>query len=86
MGHWLVGEYQDIDNGEILDVIGVEIGQPDMMRVLFHDGEDVMPRAQLEYQYELVAMTEQDWEELEVEAEDEGAVVLAHYRMIRARH
>jgi hypothetical protein len=86
MGIWIVGEYTNVDNGEILDLIGEEPGEEGMVRVTFIDGQDVMPRTVLEYQYQLTPCTAKDWEELAADAEDEGPKTFAHFQMIRARH
>lgn len=86
MGTWIVGEYTNPDNGEILDVLGPEEGQEGILRVIWYYGQDVMPQAELDANYELTVRDADEWEELSWEAEDEGPEVFAHFQMIRARH
>jgi len=86
MGKWIVGEYTNPDNAEILDVLGGEDGQPGVVRVLWFHGQDVMSRAELEANYELTVRSPEEWQELAWEAEEEGPETFAHFRMIRARH
>jgi len=86
MGTWFVGEYTDVHSGEMLDLIGDEAGQPSVVRVLRFNGQDVMLRAELDTYFELTVRSEQEWQELADEAQDEGPETFAHFQMIRARH
>jgi hypothetical protein len=45
-----------------------------------------MPRSVLEHQFKLTELGAEDWEEMALEAEDEGPKTFAHFNAVRARH